>query len=314
MTVPVHAVLTSAFPRSEELVRATRDLDRGRIPPAAGAAAFDRAEADVRALESHLALDGITGGCLRWQDLFRPFSELWTGVSVGTLTRFFETNTFFRQPILSTPPQPGRGSLADWLPRLPRGRAILPGPFTFAALAEVRFDPPEGDVIGAIARAFAGELSRWSPDAPVQIQFQEPLLVYRPPAPGEWAAITAAYRTIAAAAAGRSIAVWTYFGDAAPVLADLARLPVDVVGFDLFETDVARAGRLAPRGIGVGCLDPRTTSVEDVKSVGELVRGAVRAFAPTSVWLGPNPPYDLLPYGAARAKAEMLPLLRREVA
>ncbi|HTP53892.1 MAG TPA: hypothetical protein VML94_02875, partial [Thermoplasmata archaeon] len=251
--------VTGPFPRTEALVQATRDLDRGRISPEAGEAAFVRAEAEVAAVEERLALDARTGGYLRWPDLLRPFTEIWPEVSAGPLTRFFETNSFYRQPIVRSPPQGGRGRLGRWLPKGPNARAILPGPYTFRRLAEVSYAPDMSNApVAEIAAAMAAELLSLGPNVPPQVQFQEPMLVYDPPS-GESAEVVTAYRLLADALPNSEKLVWTYFGDAGPVLRLLGRLPVEVVGFDLFESTLDHAEKLSGHGIGAGVIDSRST-------------------------------------------------------
>ena len=314
MTTTIRTTLTGPFPRPEPLVQATRDLDRGRITPEAAEAAFAEAEAAVRKVEGELRLDAVTGGYLRWPDLFRPFTEAWTGVSAGPLTRFFETNTFFRQPVLEGPPTPGKGRLAAWLPRGKDARAVLPGPFTFAALSDVRYTPrASASTVLDLAAALAEELRSLGPDRPSHLQFQEPMLAYASP-PREVAELVEAYRRIAAAAGGATTSVWTYFGDAGPLLAAAGRIPVDVIGFDLFETTIPQGAALGGKGIGLGCLDPTTTIPEAPGEVAQLARGAETALRPSVVWLGPNPPLDLLPFDSAVAKLQLLPRLREVLA
>ena len=308
--VPVYAGVTGPFPRPEALVQATRDLDRGRIAPADGDAAFARADADVAAVEERLRLDVRTGGYLRWDDLFRPFTRLWEGASPGPLTRFFETNTFYRQPVLTQRPKGGSGRLANWLPSpLPGARAIVPGPYTFSTMAEVAFSGRGHEPIERIAEAIAAEIRALGADGPAQWQFQEPMLVYAPPA-DDGESVVRAYRTIAEAAPSTPKIVWTYFGDAARTMPLLARLPVDGVGFDLFETDPGATEPLRNKAIGLGCLDARSTVPESVPDVARLVREVIRIGRPSSVWLGPSPPLDLLPFDAAVRKLEVLPPLR----
>ncbi|MGA8302118.1 MAG: hypothetical protein WB873_00235, partial [Thermoplasmata archaeon] len=112
----VRTGLTGPFPRSEALVAATRDLDRGRVPAEQVEELYGRTEGEVVALERRLGFDTVTGGYLRWADLFRPFAETWEGFTVGPLTRWFETNTFYRQPILHAPPGRVAGAIAARLP------------------------------------------------------------------------------------------------------------------------------------------------------------------------------------------------------
>jgi len=311
MTGRYRTTLTGPFPRPEALVQATRDLDRGRIPLEKGEEAFSQAEQEVLRVEADLGLDATTGGYLRWQDLFRPFSRLWTGVTTGPLTRFFETNTFFRQPVLEARPRPGNGSLAEWLPRGPNARAILPGPYTFAHLADVRYraETPASVTLD-IADALATELRALGPARPASVQFQEPLLAYAPPKGAEQE-LAEAYRRIADGAGGVPVSIWTYFGDAGPMLPSLARLPVDAIGFDLFATTVPTGTSWGTKGLGLGCVDPTVTTAEDPKAVAELVRAAEAALRPPLVWLGPNPPLDLLPFDSAVAKLKVLPELRK---
>jgi 5-methyltetrahydropteroyltriglutamate--homocysteine methyltransferase len=309
---PYRTTLTGPFPRTEPLVQATRDLDRGRIPADQAEAAFSAAEAQVRNVETELQLDATTGGYLRWADLFRPFSQVWSGVTVGPLTRFFETNTFFRQPMLDAPPTSGRGGLAGWLPRGKHARAILPGPFTFASLADVRYTPKASAIVD-LGSALARELAALGAERPGHVQFQEPMFTYAPPT-AETPHVIEAYRALAASCRGSTTTVWTYFGDVGPALPTLAQLPVDVIGFDLFGASVPAGARLAGKGLGAGCIDPTTTIPEDAPAVAELVRAAERSLGTSGVWLGPNPPLDLLPFDSAVAKLRLLPRLKELLA
>lgn len=313
MTVPHFTTLTGAFPRTEELVQATRDLDRGRTTAAAAESVFAEAERRVLDVESRLGLDCVTGGYLRWPDLFRPFSAVWDGVSTGTLTRFFETNTFFRQPVLEEIPRPGKSSLAAWLPHGPRARAVLPGPYTFAHLADLRYGPRDPTSASKeIAAALATEIARLGPARPPSIQFQEPLLGYAP-YEGDPKALAETYRPLADACRGARTSVWTFFGDAGRTLPTLAQLPVDTVGLDLFESEVPASVDLRGKGLGLGVIESRTTLPENAGEIAGLVRDLEGRLRPKEVWLGPSPPLDLLPFDAAVAKLALLPRLKEEL-
>ena len=306
--------LTGPFPRPEALVRATRDLDRGRISAAEGAAAFAAAEAEVLRLEGSLGFDVRTGGALRWPDLFRPFVEGWRGVEAGALTRFFETNTFYRQPVLRERPGAPGGQLARWGLPPPPGRLFLPGPYSFAGLSEVAYRPAEGgSVVEDLADGLARELASLGADAPAEVEFLEPLLVVRPPPVDRRPAVVRAYARLAGALPGVRSTVWTYLGDAGPVLPLLAQLPVGGVGFDVFETEWDGPVSLGDRTLGLGCLDPTTSLAEDPGELRPRLEAAVGAFRPRTVWLGPNPPFDLLPFGPAAEKLALLPSLRTEL-
>ena len=94
----IRAYAPGIYARSEELVQATRDLDRGRATEEAVAAQQD---ADLRAFlyaQREAGLDYFSDGLLNWQDIFRPFDAAAEGLRPGPLTRFLNTNTFYRAP------------------------------------------------------------------------------------------------------------------------------------------------------------------------------------------------------------------------
>jgi 5-methyltetrahydropteroyltriglutamate--homocysteine methyltransferase len=316
----VRTGLTGPFPRPEALVSATRDLDRGRVTPEVVEELYARTETEVVALEQRLGFDTLTGGYLRWADLFRPFAETWEGFSVGPLTRWFETNTFYRQPILHAPPGRVAGAIAARLPpslRAEPGRAgvILPGPYTFAGLLENRSGEADEALVHRLGRLLAEETRELVGLGFTSFQYSEPLLVDRPPERALAEAVVAAYRSIQTGAGSATSLVWTYGGDATPVFPLLDRLPVSGVGVDLAETDwesiPATTGR---HGLGLGVVDPRTTLVEDASDVVRIVRGVRERRHPPVLWLGPGGPLDLVPWEPATRKLHVLPAARQALA
>jgi 5-methyltetrahydropteroyltriglutamate--homocysteine methyltransferase len=315
----VRTLLTGPFPRSEALVAATRDLDRGRATAESVESKFAEDERAVVALETRLGLDATTGGYLRWADLFRPFAEGWPGFTVGPVTRWFQTNTFYRQPILHAPPDRIAGVVRAALPSAnvvapERANVILPGPFTFAGLLDNRSGETREALTHRFGRLLAEDVRELRAAGYRQFQFQEPLLVVSPPSGPLAESAVAAYRSVGDAANGGTTVVWTYFGDAGPVQPLLHRLHVSVVGIDLAETEPDSI--LPPpdhRGIGLGCLDPRTTLSEDPGEVARIAKSLRERGRPTALWLGPGGPLDLLPAEAAARKLDVLPATKRRL-
>src|SRR5215217_6968285 len=97
----IKAYAPGIYARSEELVQATRDLDRGRTTEEA---VEEQQEADLRTFletQREAGLDYFSDGLLNWQDIFRPFDEAAGGLEPGPLTRFLNTNTFYRAPVVT---------------------------------------------------------------------------------------------------------------------------------------------------------------------------------------------------------------------
>ena len=63
------------YPRSEALVQATRDLERGRTTEAAVSGQVERDFRELVAVQEQSGLDLFSDGMLGWQDLFRPLAE-----------------------------------------------------------------------------------------------------------------------------------------------------------------------------------------------------------------------------------------------
>ncbi len=313
----VRTGLTGAFPRSEALVTATRDLDRVRTSADAVEEQFAKAEEEVVALEQRLGFDERTAGYLRWSDLFRPIAETWEGFTVGPLTRWLETNTFYRQPILLAPPGRTPGAIAARLPpplqRSPKtARVLLPGPYSFSEMLDNRSGETDSSLIHRLGRLLGDEVRELRGRGFTTFLFSEPQLVVRPPEGPRAEAVVAGYRAVAAALDGGTSIVWTYGADARPAFPLLDRLPVSVVGVDLAETEVDHlpAGP-SHTGLGLGVVDPRTTLEEDPVEVARVVRAAHARRRPSMVWLGPGAPLDLLPWEPATRKLHVLPAVRR---
>ncbi len=313
----VRTGLTGPFPRPESLIAATRDLDRGRVGADAVEEAYRSTEAEVVALEERLGFDSVTAGYLRWQDLFRPLTETWEGLAVGPLTRWLETNTFFRQPIFLAPPARSPGSFAARLPptlpaRPATSRILLPGPYTFAEVADNRSGETDEAIIHRIGRTLAEEVRELVGQGHRTFLFSDPLLVVRTPSGPAAEAVVAGYQAIRSALGPATSLVWTYGADATGAFPLLDRLPVSAVGIDLAETDVERIPTThGSGGLGLGVVDSRTTLGEDPAEVARVVRLAYERRRPSVVWLGPGGPLDLLPWEPATRKLHVLAAARQ---
>src|SRR5919109_1278161 len=156
----MQAFAPGIYPRSEALVRATRDLDRGRTTPEAVDEQFDADLEQLVEAQRGARLDLLSDGMLRWQDLFRPLLEASDGLETGALTRFLDTNTFFRAPRATTA-TPSLGAPLDerWVPPLPGPRLVtLPSPSALAKGTGVTPVAMAQGVLGPAVEALAAEL------------------------------------------------------------------------------------------------------------------------------------------------------------
>ena len=130
----MQAFVPGLYPRSEALVQATRDLDRGRTTPEAVDEQTERDLAQLVSAQQDAGFDLLADGMLRWQDIFRPLVEGSEGLETGALTRFLDTNTFYRAPSATTAAPKLRAPLDErYIAQLPGPRLVtLPSPFALS--------------------------------------------------------------------------------------------------------------------------------------------------------------------------------------
>jgi 5-methyltetrahydropteroyltriglutamate--homocysteine methyltransferase len=302
MTIRVAAYQHGIYPRSEEVVAATRALDRGRASAEEVGAAFRADRADVIEVQRRAGVDYFSDGLLRWQDLFRPLVDACDGLEARTLVRWFDNNTFFRAPEV-TGPLALRVPLAEEddadLPR--PGVATLPSPYLFSRAAQFGGDRDAlmldltNEVLQPIAEALIARGCSL-------IHLQEPWLAYHGIEPGSWDAFEKALTGLKEAAAGVTLVLHVYFGNAGPHADRLRRLPVDAVGIDFVETDLGSLGSGWEVGLLAGCLDGRSSPVESADGTAAFVLRVAEALSPPSLYLSSNCELEYLPSDIARQK------------
>jgi 5-methyltetrahydropteroyltriglutamate--homocysteine methyltransferase len=255
----MQALVPGLYPRSEALIQATRDLDRGRTTPEAVDAQVERDLAELVAGQQQAGLDLLADGMLRWHDVFRPLVEASEGLETGALTRFLDTNTFFRAPQATTPEPKLAVPLADpYVAPLPAPRLVtLPSPFALAQGTGVSPKTMAEGVLKPQIDALDAEL----------VVLEEPFL-----ARDEQASPSDLEDALAALAGGPRLALWLTFGNASRLLEQgLADLPVDAIGIDFYATRAADV----PEGFGklllAGVLDARSSVLEEPREIAAFV-------------------------------------------
>ena len=277
------AYLHGIYPRSETVVSATRDLERGR-------ATADRVDEAFRAdrhalLEAQrvAGLDYLSEGLLRWQDLFRPLVESSAGLEARVLVRWFDNNSFYRAPELVGGSL--RGRLPAWVLEdgIPEPRAAtLPSPYLLSRVTHGGGDPD--DLMLGLARdVLAPAAARLAQAGHRLVHLEEPWIPYAGIDAASWPALERAVDMVREAVTDATLVLHAYYGDAAPHADRLRRLPVDAVGIDFVETPLDALSTPWGTGLAAGCLDGRSSVLEDPVSVAGFVRRAADRLEPTSL-------------------------------
>jgi 5-methyltetrahydropteroyltriglutamate--homocysteine methyltransferase len=257
----LQAFAPGIYPRTEALVQATRDLDRGRTSAEAVDEQVQRDLDELVRVQQEAGLDLLADGLLRWQDLFRPLLEASDGLEPGPLTRFLDTNSFYRAPTATSGEPRLRAPLDErYVAQLPAPRIVtLPSPY---ALAHGTGIPPKVVATQVLKPALDGV------DAELVV-LSEPFLA-REGAAG----LDALHEALAALVGGPKLALQITFGDARELLENgLAELPVEGIGVDFYATHATDV----PAGFGklllAGVVDARSSALEDPQEIAEFVEG-----------------------------------------
>jgi 5-methyltetrahydropteroyltriglutamate--homocysteine methyltransferase len=255
-----------------------------------------------------VGLDVINDGQVRWDDLLAPFARAWTGCDRGPLERFYDNNTYFRQPVITGPITTGGTTLVrdfEFARGVARGqlKAAVCGPLTFATLAEDHHYRSLEDRTLAVADAIAAEIRGLGAAGATLVDVEEPALVAHPE---HFALARAAIERLALA--GVPLALQTYFFPADPLLDALAAFPVAQVGVDVRSRDTHALERLNAlrQTVVLGIVDARNTRVETESELVGLIETALRQLPADYLWLAPTTGLEYLPHDVAVKKLKVL--------
>jgi 5-methyltetrahydropteroyltriglutamate--homocysteine methyltransferase len=254
----MRAFVPGIYPRSEALVQTTRDLDRGRTTSDAVQEQVAKDSAELVRVQEEAGLDLLADGMLTWQDLFRPLVEASAGLTARPLVRFLDTNTFYRAVLVDAEPRLQRPLPA---PELPSGRwlATLPSPYAFSRAADL-----EVSAEALAANVLAPQIEAYAEAGAALIVLAEPFLTREPSGlPALVAALAQLPRPV-------PLALHLPFGDAAPLLSELAEAGVAGIGVDFYAT----AADAVPEGLEpmllAGVVDSRNSRLEDATELAEF--------------------------------------------
>lgn len=297
-------------PGQQKLRQAINRLDRGEVDRAE----VDRIAADltteVIAEQVEAGLDLVTDGQIRWQDPVTYLAQGLEGFEITGLLRWFESNTYYRQPVATGPIRWTRPLLVDDF-RFAREhspkpvKALVTGPYTIATLSHTRHHASHQEFVLEVARALNQELRALAAEAPPWIQVDEPAIANNISVryPRDFDVFREAMRVLTEGVEV-PLSLYVYHGSADDV-PGLLELPFDLIGLDLVQG--ARSWSLlerwpAGKGLGLGVVDARNVRLEEPHALAAAVRRAADAAGTEDVHVSPSCGLEFLPRDVARAK------------
>lgn len=321
------ALLHGPYPRSPDLVQATRDLDRGRTS-ADHVEEVRRSDAKrFRSVQSQADLPARSPALLRWQDLARPLVEAASGLEVGPLTRFFETNTFYKAPRVTGTPRledPVGAPTIEDPPAEGPAAATLPGPWTLAHWS-VGADEPAPDLARTYAEDVLAPQARDLDDRGYDlVVLHEPWIGVHGLAADDEDPLVAALEALARGTA-LPLHAHTYMGpatgegrpeqgpasrgeDPGDAVAALLEAPLEGVGVDFLETDLDDVAEADWSGAQLlaGVVDARNSIVEDPATLEAFLEEAGDATGARGVTATHTASLEFLPTTIAEEKVQVL--------
>jgi 5-methyltetrahydropteroyltriglutamate--homocysteine methyltransferase len=297
-------------PRPARLRRAIARLDRGEITAEELAQVQDEVTIEVIGEQVEAGLNIVSDGQIRWDDDQTYIARGLEGFEISGLIRYFDTNTYYRQPNIV-------GHVSWREPILVRDyefaaghsekpvKALITGPYTMAALAS---DSHYGDrrrlVLDLAAALHQEALALATAGAPV-IQINEPAILRHK----EDAALLQEALAKVLEGVDTETALYTWFGDANGILPQFMELPVDVIGLDFVLGPgnwEALKRTVFTKGLGFGIVDARNTKMESVEDIAEQIR-RVGEFVPAErLYVNPSCGLEYLPREVAFEKLKRL--------
>ena len=268
-------------------------------------------------MQRSAGIDLMVDGQLNWQDIFRPFSEIFTGITPGSLSRWFDNNTFYRKPVVKDKVSVGNRTAIDQYFRgdiLPKNqkKAILPGPLTFACASQNETYPNLADLIDDLAHALSQIAIELEQRGYGYLQFSEPYLNSTTSKDNLQSAKNA-YRTLKRS--GMKSILHTYFTDAGEIIVDLLDFSVDCIGIDFYATPIKSILQYSfTKELNCGCIDGRNSLIESTQDLRSLVEKLHTAISPNALYLSPNCDLEFLPSKIAEKKTRLLAELKNKLA
>ncbi len=320
----VRTTVVGTYPRigdtheEQELRRTIARFDKGEATEGNVREAERQTVRAVLREQVAAGVDVVTDGQVGWYDSQSHLAGAFDGVQVGGLVRYFDTNTYYRQPIVTGAVRWKAPVLLDaWQYAQDESRApvkaVLTGPVTLASLALDRHYGKKRTLAADFAQALAEEVAGLRSAGAQHIQVDEPILTRHPE---DLSLVADTLDTLAARKGPAELTLATYFGDVAKIYRDLLEAPADVVGLDLVQgaktwAAIAKHGSEKPLTLGV--VDARNTKLEEPEALAARVRGLRDSVDLERSYLAPSNGLEFLPRETARRKLRILSETARRV-
>ncbi|MEO0240214.1 MAG: hypothetical protein ABIM03_04075 [candidate division WOR-3 bacterium] len=292
--------LNGIYSRSESLIKATIDFERKRIKEEE---VIKRYEEDYKNIfQIQEGLEYISDGLLNWDDLLRPFSEIFEGIKVNGLKRYFETNFFYRVLYFEKKIKINENKIEGWIEKYfkikdnSKRLLILPSPLLFKEFSEEIELNKICDLMTEICDIIISKRKGI-------FFFEDPVIVRRKIEKEEKNILKNFYKNLYKK--GYEIIVQTYFGKVRGILNFLFSLPLRGIGIDFLRNNIDEIKKWDEEKILVaGCIDCENSYIEKKRDLQNFINN-LKDIA-KEIYLSGNCDFLFLPKKIADEKFNLL--------
>ena len=259
----------------------------------------DEVTKDVLENQSQAGVDLVTDGQIRWDDGQTYFASKIVGFDFKGLIRYFDTNTYYRQPVAEGKLEwQGPISLADYRFAAANSekpvKAVVIGPYTLAKLSRWPHYSDLREVVLDLAGVLNREAGALAAAGASVVQFDEPAILRNK---GDFPLFKEAMSILVEGVSSKT-AIYAYFGDISGIAAEFPRLPFDIIGLD-FVMGSANFDLISAfpedKDLGLGIVDARNTKMETIDEVVSQIRRAAESVSLDRMQVSPSSGLEFLP-------------------
>lgn len=175
------AILTGPVSRSPKTIQEHRLLRDGHSTKEKFMELVEKDSKEIIQAQKDFAF--VSAGQLDWLDLLRPLAYSFQGVekrnssgedSVGPVTRWYSTNTFYRKPNITEKISAQGKELVEFLPKVEKGVVFLLGPYSFVRLVQNNFYKDSKEMVLDYGKAIAENTETLKEKGYQALLFSEP--------------------------------------------------------------------------------------------------------------------------------------------
>jgi len=302
----------------QKLRRALHQFDKDEISEEDLEQVKNEVTEEVIRYEIEAGLDIVTDGLVRWSDPLTYIASKILGFEITGLIRYFDTNTFYRQPVVETRLELAKPILvSDYQFAQERSakpiKAVVTGPYTLAKLSRNKFYREFKQLAFDLAHIIHREAEVLEEAGCRYIQFDEPAILNHK---HDLNLFFQVYEIVTAQLSKAEKTLQLNFGSLDGVYPKILNLNVERIGLELTKGhknwDILKNAPFTKKMMA-GIVDARNTKMESENDLIKLVHDLGEHVSLEQLWLSTSHSLEFLPRLSARKKMELLTSVAKQL-